>query len=158
MKQIKHPAASCKLRQALAAHCYDGTELHRLVDRELRGIENKFAAEKVKHAIKIQYCNSIAIDAVIESSTTPNSRLSGSCRRTIPANANALQTQMHCRKENDMRKSDACPTKYFRAADLPADCPWCVGLADGDRRSISGRSVRAPLFGLFDELCFSVGK
>ena len=55
-----------KLHRALAQFTFDGTELHRVIDRELRGPENEIVASNLKHAAKAQYQGTIPIDAAIE--------------------------------------------------------------------------------------------
>jgi hypothetical protein len=55
-----------KPRRALEAVSYDGTEVHRVVDRELRGLELETAAKEIKRAVEQKLSNTIPIDAVIE--------------------------------------------------------------------------------------------
>jgi hypothetical protein len=59
---LQHP----ELLRALARYAFDGTELHRAVDRELRGPENEIVAAALKHAIVAQYRDTIPLDAAIE--------------------------------------------------------------------------------------------
>jgi hypothetical protein len=55
-----------KLGQSLATHTFDGTEIHRAVDIELRGLGNETAAVKIKAAIEAKYHGAVPLDAVIE--------------------------------------------------------------------------------------------
>jgi hypothetical protein len=55
-----------KLYAALAQHAYDGTEVHHVVDHELRGLEHGVTAPNIKTAIEAKYHDTIPIDAVIE--------------------------------------------------------------------------------------------
>jgi hypothetical protein len=52
--------------RALAPYIFDGTEVHRVVNLELRGLENEIAASNIRHAIQSQYRNTIPVDVVIE--------------------------------------------------------------------------------------------
>lgn len=56
------------LRRVLEAHCHDGTEVYRSIDRYLPGLENgaPLTAAAIKSEIKSQYANSIPIDLAIE--------------------------------------------------------------------------------------------
>ncbi len=54
------------LRHALMQHALDGTEVHCVVDRELRGLEYELAAATIKTAIKQEYQKTIPLDVVIE--------------------------------------------------------------------------------------------
>jgi hypothetical protein len=65
-RQICRHARDERLLRVLAQCTFDGTELHRVVDRELRGPENEIAAANLKHAIRAQYRDTIPIDAAIE--------------------------------------------------------------------------------------------
>jgi hypothetical protein len=58
--------AEGKLRVALEAVSYDGTEIHRVIDRELRGFQLETAAREIKRAIENKFCNTVTIDAAIE--------------------------------------------------------------------------------------------
>jgi hypothetical protein len=58
--------AEDKLRRALEAACYDGSEVHCVIDRELRGFEFDNAARAIKRAVENKFCNTAPIDAVIE--------------------------------------------------------------------------------------------
>lgn len=55
-----------KLHRALATHCFDGSELHHVIDRALPGLEQAAVAAAIKAEIKARYSNSIPIDVVIE--------------------------------------------------------------------------------------------
>jgi hypothetical protein len=55
-----------ELRRALEAHARDGTELHGVVDRELRGLELENPAGRIKGAIEEHYRDSIPVDAAVE--------------------------------------------------------------------------------------------
>jgi hypothetical protein len=55
-----------RLLRVLARYTFDGTELHAVVDRELRDPENEIAAANLKHAIVSQYRDTVPLDAAIE--------------------------------------------------------------------------------------------
>jgi hypothetical protein len=55
-----------RLLRKLAQHSFDGSEVHRVVERELRGPENEIAASNIRHAIIAQYRDTVPLDAVIE--------------------------------------------------------------------------------------------
>jgi len=55
-----------KLYHLLIAHAHDGTEAYRVVDQELRGLENQSAAVKIKRALLQQYRGTIPIHAAVE--------------------------------------------------------------------------------------------
>jgi hypothetical protein len=55
-----------KLHRALAAHCHDGTEVRRVIDRELRGLENEEAVAVIKRSVEATYCDTITIDTAVE--------------------------------------------------------------------------------------------
>ena len=55
-----------KLRRALAPYAFDGTETHRIVDLELRGLENQIAASNIRHANVSQYRDCVPVDAAVE--------------------------------------------------------------------------------------------
>jgi hypothetical protein len=65
-RQICRHARDERLLRVLARYAFDGTELHAVVDRELRDPENETAAANLKHAIVSQYRDTIPLDAVIE--------------------------------------------------------------------------------------------
>jgi uncharacterized membrane protein len=65
-RQICRHARDERLLRLLAQCTFDGAELHRVVDRELRGPENEIAAANLKHAIVSQYHDTIPLDAAIE--------------------------------------------------------------------------------------------
>jgi hypothetical protein len=53
------------LRRILARFTFDGTECHRIIDSELRGLENELTASAIKHKIQSQFHDCIPIDAVL---------------------------------------------------------------------------------------------
>ena len=55
-----------KLLRALAPYAFDGTETHRIVDLELRGLENQIAASNIRHANVSQYRDCVPVDAAVE--------------------------------------------------------------------------------------------
>jgi hypothetical protein len=55
-----------KLIRACALHCFDGTEVHGTIDRELCGLEHGVTATNIKRAIEAKYRDSIPGDVVIE--------------------------------------------------------------------------------------------
>jgi hypothetical protein len=55
-----------KLLHALAPYTFDGTEIHRVVDLELRGLELEIAASNIRHAIVSQYRQTVPLEVVIE--------------------------------------------------------------------------------------------
>jgi hypothetical protein len=57
---------AAKLLRALEPFCFDGTELHRVIDSELRGPENEIAASNLRHASTSQYGGCIPADAIVE--------------------------------------------------------------------------------------------
>jgi hypothetical protein len=57
---------SRETRKVLKPHCFDGTEVHRVVDQELRGLENEAAAKKIKRAIEAQYRNTVSLETAVE--------------------------------------------------------------------------------------------
>jgi hypothetical protein len=57
---------SRETRKALAPYCFDGTEVHPVVDQELRGLENQATAQKIKRAIEARYRNTVLLDTVVE--------------------------------------------------------------------------------------------
>jgi hypothetical protein len=54
------------LLRRLTKHSFDGSEVHGVVERELRGPENEIAASAIRHAIVAQYRETIPVDAVVE--------------------------------------------------------------------------------------------
>jgi hypothetical protein len=54
-----------RLLRVLTRCAFDGTELHRVVEHELWGLENEIAAANLKHAIRAQYQGTIPLDAAI---------------------------------------------------------------------------------------------
>jgi hypothetical protein len=57
---------AAKLRDALAPHCYDGTEIHDVIDRELPAAWDQESAANIGDAIKKQYGDTIPIDVAVE--------------------------------------------------------------------------------------------
>jgi hypothetical protein len=55
-----------KLLSALEPFCFDGTELHRVIDSELRGLANEIAASNIRHANLAQYSDCVPVDVVLE--------------------------------------------------------------------------------------------
>jgi hypothetical protein len=55
-----------ELRNALAPHCFDGTEVHGVIDCELRGLEHGVTAMNIKTAIEAKYQNCAPVDAIVE--------------------------------------------------------------------------------------------
>jgi hypothetical protein len=53
-------------RKVLASRCFDGTEVHHIVDQELPGLENQAAAINIKNAIKATYHDAVPLDIVVE--------------------------------------------------------------------------------------------
>ena len=54
-----------KLRRALTPYAFDGTEIHRVVDLELRGLELEIVASNIRHAIVSQYRQTVPLEVVI---------------------------------------------------------------------------------------------
>jgi hypothetical protein len=65
-KALLQDMRAAKLREALAPHCYDGTEIHHEVDRELPAAADQDAAASIRAAIKNKYCDTIHIDTAVE--------------------------------------------------------------------------------------------
>jgi hypothetical protein len=63
---VQSGQCDARLLRALARHAFDGTELHAVIDRELRGLEHEIAAANLKNEIVALYHDSIPIDAAIE--------------------------------------------------------------------------------------------
>jgi hypothetical protein len=55
-----------RLHHALVAHCNDGTEIHHVVDHQLRGLEQEASAAAIKRALKAHYADTIRITDAIE--------------------------------------------------------------------------------------------
>jgi hypothetical protein len=55
-----------QLRHALEAVSYDGTEVHHVVDRELRDFETENAAREIKRQVRQKYSNTVSIDVAVE--------------------------------------------------------------------------------------------
>jgi hypothetical protein len=55
-----------RLSRILLAHAHDGTEIHHIVDQELRGLEQQVSAAAIKRALKAQYTDTIHVTDVIE--------------------------------------------------------------------------------------------
>jgi hypothetical protein len=65
-RRVCRRAREERLHRVLSRYAFDGTELHAVVDRELRDPENEIAAANLKHAIVSQYRDTIPLDAAIE--------------------------------------------------------------------------------------------
>jgi hypothetical protein len=55
-----------RLQRELIAHAYDGTEVYCIVDDELRGLERRSAATKIKLALLDRYRNTIRVSDAVE--------------------------------------------------------------------------------------------
>jgi hypothetical protein len=55
-----------RLYRALLEAIFDGTEAYHIIDRALPGLENETAAVKIKHAVLVQYKDTIPVSTVIE--------------------------------------------------------------------------------------------
>jgi hypothetical protein len=55
-----------ELRRALETVSYDGSEIHRVIDRELRGFEFENAARAIKRGVENKFRNTFPIDAATE--------------------------------------------------------------------------------------------
>jgi hypothetical protein len=55
-----------RLRYLLEPFTFDGSEIHRVINAELRGPENEIAASNIRHANVSQYQGTVPVDAVIE--------------------------------------------------------------------------------------------
>jgi hypothetical protein len=54
------------LRAALERFAFDGTEIHIVINAELRGLEHEHAAENIRHAVVTQYSGCVPLDAALE--------------------------------------------------------------------------------------------
>jgi hypothetical protein len=65
-RAVCHDQLLEKLRLALLPHTLDGTECHRTINTELRGVENEIAASNIRHANVTQYRGCVSLGAAIE--------------------------------------------------------------------------------------------
>jgi hypothetical protein len=64
--QIERDQRMARLLRAMTRYAFDGTETDRVINAELRGLENEIAASAIRHAVVSQFRNTIPLDAVIE--------------------------------------------------------------------------------------------
>jgi hypothetical protein len=64
--QIADHARAERLLRVLAQYTFDGTEIHHIVDHELRGLGHEIAQSNIRHAIVSQYRDTVPIDLVIK--------------------------------------------------------------------------------------------
>jgi hypothetical protein len=66
LRELRNDLRAEQLRRALEPYLFDGTEAHRVIDAELRGLEHEIAASAIRHAVLSQFRNTIPFDVVIE--------------------------------------------------------------------------------------------
>jgi hypothetical protein len=85
-----------KLRRALEAVSYDGTEIHHIVDRELRDFETENAAREIERQVRQKYSNTVSIDAAVElalHTLLRNSRVIAAPPGAQPGSTNNFQSK-----------------------------------------------------------------
>jgi hypothetical protein len=60
------PHADRLYRALLAVTIFDGTEAYGTIDHALPGLENETAAAKIKHAVLVQYKDTLPVSTAIE--------------------------------------------------------------------------------------------